>query len=155
MAMPMDEMQLQDTNPQEENPGSAPMGAAEDTEDDDRLRALIESTNIAEKLDEEKIQEISRQCKDGFEFDLESRSDWDKASKEWTKLALQIREEKTYPWVGASNVKYPLLSTAAMQFNARAYPSLVPADNKVGKWRAVGADTDGQKAERARRLGLH
>src|SRR5574343_215545 len=155
MAMPMDEMQLQDTNPQEENPGSAPMGAAEDTEDDDRLRALIESTNIAEKLDEEKLQEISRQCKDGFEFDLERRSDWDKASKEWTKLALQIRKKKTYPWVGASNVKYPLLSTAAMQFNARAYPSLVPSGNKIVKTTVIGKDPTGEKLEKANRISTY
>ena len=52
MAMPMDETLLADTE-------SEPMGAAEDTEDDDRLRKLIEETNIAEKLDEEKLQEIN------------------------------------------------------------------------------------------------
>lgn len=147
MAMPMDETQLQDIE--------APMGAAQDTEDDDRLRKLVESTNIAENLDKEKLEEISRQCKDGFEYDLQSRADWDKAAKEWTKLALQVREEKTYPWVGASNVKYPLLSTAAMQFNARAYPSLVPSGNKLVKTVVIGRDPTGEKLKRAERISTY
>jgi chaperonin GroES len=48
---------------------------------------------------------------------------WQLECQEWLKLAKQTIEPKTYPWPGASNVKYPLLSTAAMQFAARAYPS--------------------------------
>jgi predicted phage terminase large subunit-like protein len=45
---------------------------------------------------------------------------------EWLKLATQVMEKKNYPWPNAANVKYPLLTTAAMQFAARAYPALVP-----------------------------
>lgn len=120
-----------------------------------KINDLINSDNIANELSDEQLKKIGTDVLEGFEADLSSRLRWEEDLEKWTKLALQIVEEKTYPWKGASNVKYPLLSTAAMQFNARAYPSLVPADNKVVKCRVVGADPDGQKAERARRLGLH
>lgn len=120
-----------------------------------KIEDLISSDNIADELKEEQLKKIGTQVYDGYESDLKSRALWEKDLEKWTKLALQIVDEKTFPWKGASNVKYPLLSTAAMQFNARAYPSLVPADNKVVKCRAVGADPDGQKAERARRVSLH
>lgn len=120
-----------------------------------KINDLISSDNIADELSDEQLKKIGTDVLEGFDSDLASRLRWEKDLEKWTKLALQIVEEKTYPWKGASNVKYPLLSTAAMQFNARAYPSLVPADNKVVKCRVVGADPDGQKAERARRLGLH
>jgi chaperonin GroES len=120
-----------------------------------KINDLISSDNIADELSDEQLKKIGTDVLEGFDSDLASRLRWEEDLEKWTKLALQIVEEKTYPWKGASNVKYPLLSTAAMQFNARAYPSLVPADNKVVKCRVVGADPDGQKAERARRLGLH
>ena len=120
-----------------------------------KINDLIASDNIADELSDEQLKKIGTQVYDGYETDLKSRSLWEKDLEKWTKLALQIVDEKTFPWKGASNVKYPLLSTAAMQFNARAYPSLVPADNKVVKCRAIGADIDGMKAERARRVSLH
>ena len=120
-----------------------------------KINDLISSDNIANDLSDEQLKNIGTTVYDGYETDLKSRSMWEKDLEKWTKLALQIVDEKTFPWKGASNVKYPLLSTAAMQFNARAYPSLVPADNKVVKCRVVGADPDGMKADRARRVGLH
>lgn len=119
------------------------------------VRALVESTNIAKTLSKEKLQEISGIVKTGFEYDYESRQAWATAAKEYTKLALQVKEEKSYPWPGASNVKYPLLSTAAMQFNARSYPSLVPSGGKVVKAVVIGKDPTGEKKERAERVSAY
>jgi len=64
----------------------------------------------------------------GINADITSRQDWMDKNEQWLKLALLIREEKSFPWPKASNIKYPLIATAAMQFSARAYPALVPAD---------------------------
>ena len=116
------------------------------------LRAFLESKNIAEKLDDEKLEDISQQVSDGFEYDLRSRAHWEKCLTEWTNLALQIREEKSWPWVGASNVKYPLLSTAAMQFNARAYPSLLPSTGDIVKCEVIGFDPQGFKLDQSKRV---
>ena len=120
-----------------------------------KIENLIASDNIADELPETELKKIGTDVYEGYESDLNSRAGWERDLEKWTKLALQIVDEKTFPWKGASNVKYPLLSTAAMQFNARAYPSLVPPDGKIVKCRAVGMDIDGQKAERARRVGVH
>lgn len=75
--------------------------------------------------------------------------------EEWTKLAKQTREMKTYPWPKASNIKFPLLTTAAMQFAARAYPSLVPSDGQVVKSVVIGDDLDGSKADIATRVSKY
>lgn len=125
----------------------------EKEQEDESLLKLIESTNIAKKLKKEKLEELAAFVSDGFETDLRSREDWEKCLDEWTDLALQTKEEKTSPWVGASNVKYPLLSTASMQFNARAYPSLVPATGAIVKCEVIGRDPQGLKLEQAKRVG--
>ena len=120
-----------------------------------KIENLIASDNIADDLDDETLSKIGIDVEEGFDTDLNSRSAWERDLEKWTKLALQIVEEKTYPWKGASNVKYPLLSTAAMQFNARAYPSLVPPDGRIVKCRVIGADPMGEKAARAHRISTH
>jgi hypothetical protein len=38
---------------------------------------------------------------------------------------------KDYPWPGAANMKWPLLTIASMQFNARMYPAVIKGDEAV------------------------
>lgn len=127
----------------------------QDTNATTSLRAMVEDSNIAKKLSEQELLEIGNDAAEGFEYDLKSRNHWEQNLKEWTKLALQVKENKTWPWVNASNVKYPLVSIASMQFNARAYPSLVPATSDVVKVEVIGKDQDGQKLEKAKRIGKY
>jgi len=117
------------------------------------LRKMVEEINLALTMDEQTLSKISSQVSDGFEYDMESRREWETNLEDWTKLSLQIREEKTFPWPKASNVKYPLLSTASMQFNARSYPSLVPSTGDVVKVEVIGKDKTGEKLEKAKRVG--
>ena len=124
----------------------------DETSDEQSVSQLIDQTNIAEHLDEDRLNEIGNDAFMGYEYDLDSRSEWENCLDEWLKLAKQVKEEKSYPWPKASNVKYPLLSTAAMQFAARAYPSLVPANGKIVYGRVVGKDPKGEKLERATRV---
>lgn len=119
------------------------------------IEKILQSTNVAELLEEGILLSIGDEAHRGFRADLRSRIPWEKDLTNWTKLALQISEDKTYPWAGAANIKYPLLATAAMQFAARAYPTLVPSDGKIVKCKVIGSDADGQKTERARRVSLH
>lgn len=120
-----------------------------------RLRGFIESVNIAEKLDEETIRKIGYECAEGFEVDLMSRDVWERKVNEYTKLAQQLQEQRSYPWPKASNVKYPLLSTAAMQFAARAYPTLVPSDGHIVLGQVIGKDPDDQKQDQADRISTY
>lgn len=112
-------------------------------------------TNLAEDLDKDILIKIGKECSDGFERDLESRATWDEKLEEWTKLALQVQEDKNFPWPNAANVKYPLLSTAAMQFAARAYPSLIPSSGKLVTGVVIGSDPTGEKAKRAKRVSTY
>lgn len=114
-----------------------------------KLNKFINDVNIADSLTEDELKKIGKECKAGFEDDLLSRDDWERELDEWTRLAMQVRERKSFPWTNASNIKYPLLSTAAMQFNARAYPSLVPPDGKLVNGHVNGKDPDGSKLDTA------
>ncbi|MGB1214600.1 MAG: hypothetical protein ACPG4X_14645 [Pikeienuella sp.] len=118
------------------------------------LSEYIESDNIADMLDDTQLGEIGRKVVDEFEIDKQSRADWEQDNKDAMDLALQVAEKKNYPWPGASNVKYPLLTTAAIQFAARAYPAIVPAGNVV-KAKVVGKDENGEKRNRAGRVSRH
>lgn len=120
-----------------------------------RLETILKTNNIAEKLDTDKRKDIATKAIEGFKVDLASREPWEKDIKTWTELALQISAEKTYPWPKASNVKYPLLATAAMQFSARAYPNLVPSHGKLVKVKVNGFDQTGEKTAKADRVGKH
>lgn len=144
----MDQMPAQAAQPDIPHPDSNPGP-------DGRLRKYIESVNIAEELDEEKLKQIAYDVAEGFEVDLQSRKEWEHKIAEYTKLAQQIQEQKAYPWPKASNIKYPLLSTAAMQFAARAYPTLVPSDGHVVNGQVIGKDPDDQKQDQAERIGTY
>lgn len=109
--------------------------------------------NIAEELDLD-LEKIGAEVVDGYDADLRSRQAWDAEMKEAMDLALQIREKKNFPWEGASNVKMPLMTEAALQYNSMMYPALVPSVNIV-KTRIVGEDKNGQKQESAIRVGKH
>jgi chaperonin GroES len=122
---------------------------------DNTVARLLASTNLADTMSEDKLEEIGATCKAGFERDLRSREDWERELDEWTDLAMQIRTEKTFPWPKASNVKYPLLSTASMQFAARAYPSLIPSNGKVVQGTVIGKDPTGQKRAKADRVATY
>lgn len=126
-----------------------------ETSEDINLDNVIQNKNLAEDMDEEELIEIGSQCKRGFEADLDSRYDWECDLEEWINLAKQLRETKNYPWPNSSNVKYPLLSTAAMQFAARAYPSLIPSNGDVVKTKVLGKDPTGEKLEKANRVSAY
>lgn len=113
------------------------------------------SANLLKGMTEEEKLKISEFCKRGFEDDLDSRSEWEQNIDDWIALAKQTKEDKTYPWPGASNVKYPLVATAAMQFAARSYPSLVPSNGKVVNVSVIGKDPTGEKFEKAQRVGSY
>ena len=134
------------------------LGTEQDPGQEDQqtsMSQMLDSVNIAEKLDKDKLQEIGQEAFKGFELDLQTCTEYHKNVDEWTKLARQALEPKTHPWPRAANIKYPLLSTAAMQFAARAYPSLLPSDGQVVKARPVGKDLDGSKSKIAEAVSVY
>lgn len=118
------------------------------------LTQLARSDNILSMLSEEDKHVIAQHCYHGFELDENSREGWLKRSADSMKLALQVVEQKSFPWAGASNVKFPLVTIAALQFHSRSYPLLVSGPDVV-KMRVVGEDQDGTKNARAMRVSSH
>lgn len=120
--------------------------------DTSRVDQLLENSNIAEGLEDDVLDKIGKDTIDEYTDDLTSRADWEEKHEEWLKLATQVMEEKTFPWPGASNTKFPLLATAALQFHARAYPALVNG-NKLVKTQVLGKlDQEGFKRARSFRV---
>lgn len=132
--------------------GEAGQPAIEDS------RSLFEETNLVEKImktkdGEDFLQKVGADCKRGYDADLASRASWENDIQDWMDLACQVRENKSFPWPDASNVKYPLISVAAIQFSARAYPSFIPPDGKLVKTMVIGPDPKGEKSKRGERVG--
>ena len=119
-----------------------------------KLADLVVCPNIAELLHEDDLYKIGHDVYEEFTADLLSRSAWEKRTEESMKLALQVAEAKSFPWPNASNVKFPLITIAALQYHARAYPVLINGDTPV-RCRVIGDDPDGKKERRAERVENH
>jgi chaperonin GroES len=76
-----------------------------------------------------------------YERDDSDRQEWKDVALRALSLAAQEKAgDKVYPWEKASNVRYPMLTVACLQFNARSYPAIVKGDEAVSV-KVVGRDT--------------
>jgi chaperonin GroES len=106
-----------------------------------KLLSLAESRgDISNAWSEGDLNRLGQQCVEDYQRDKAEREDWEKiVLKAQESAAQEKRGEKNYPWKGASNVQYPLLTVAALQFNARAYPAIVKGDEAISV-KVVGSD---------------
>lgn len=118
------------------------------------IDSLVKSSNIAADLDPEKVKKIGLDCKQGFDDDKTSRAQWEQFNADALKLALQVKEGKSFPWPNCSNVKFPLVTIAGLAWHAKAYPTTISGDAVV-KYKVVGKDPDNIKADRADRKGKY
>jgi chaperonin GroES len=118
------------------------------------LQSFIGQANIVPMLDADVVRKIGIEVTRGYDADHASRADWEKMTKTAMELAMQVTQAKNWPWPGAANVKYPLITTGAIQFSARAYPAIIQGEQVV-KGMVMGPDPDGTKQERADRIGHH
>jgi chaperonin GroES len=106
------------------------------------LAKLVEyeqAPNVAELLDDEQLEKIGYDVEREFKIDKQSREDWEKSAERAMEIALQVRTPKNYPFENAANIKYPLVTVAALQFGARAYPAIVDGQ-RIVKAQVVGND---------------
>lgn len=118
------------------------------------LYKFMDMENIAKDLEDDILNTLGNECVKHYEIDLASRSTWETQTENAMKLAKQIREDKSKPWDGASNVKYPLLTEAAIQFASRALPELIKGSDIV-KVEVTGDDPDGSKDARAKNISCY
>ena len=112
---------------------------------------IVKSSNLAERFSEEDLRKIGLVVYDDWMSDSLSRGEWEDRTADSMKLAMQVAEEKSFPWANASNVKFPLITIAALQYQARAYPALI-SGTQIVKARVIGADPTGEKATKASRI---
>jgi chaperonin GroES len=110
--------------------------------------------NIAKFLSEEELLELGEDVVNEFEMDLNSRKAWADSTAESMMLAKQVREAKSDPFPDCSNIKYPLITLATIQFAANTYPLLIN-NGRVVETNVIGKDPDGKLAERAERVGKY
>ena len=120
----------------------------------DQLEARFAMINIADGLDEDTITKIASLVIEDYKTDEDSRDAWKRDNKDIMDLARLAIQKKTYAGEPVANVKYPLITNAAIQFAARAYPEIIKG-TEVVKAKIVGADQEGQKAARGKRVADH
>lgn len=115
---------------------SAPVGR-------ERLILLAQSTdNLAKVMTPEALATLGVKVVEDYEKDDSSRKEWKGIAEEMLALAAQDKpvEEKNTPWPTSSNVNVPLLTVAALQFNARMYPAAIKGDEAV-LCKVIGQDS--------------
>ena len=105
------------------------------------FRLANKEGDFSEALDLDDLAKIGEDACSDYEKDQRDRKKWEEVAKEALSLAAQDMGDdlKNFPWKGASNVRYPLLTTSALQFNARAYPAIVKGDEAIS-CKVVGQD---------------
>jgi chaperonin GroES len=105
------------------------------------MRLAGSQGNIADAIDADELVKMGQTAVDEYEKDCKDRSEWEEVVLEALDSAAQDKpvEAKTTPWPNASNINIPLLTTAALQFNARMYPAVVKGDEAI-LCKVVGQD---------------
>ena len=104
------------------------------------------SPNITDMFSPVDLTRIGMEVARGYKTDRASRAEWEKRSSAGMDLAMQVVKDKNFPWPNASNVAFPLVTIAAMQFHARAYPAIVSGSDVV-KCRLPFEAEDGMQAQ--------
>lgn len=113
-----------------------------------------DAANLTSRFTDADLTAIGQAVWDGYSQDKSSRLQWEERTNAAMDLAMQMVKEKSFPWPGASNVAFPLVTIATMQFHARAYPNLVSGTDVV-KARVWGSATDPAEVDRAERISSH
>ena len=117
------------------------------------LAKMVKSPNIATMFEKIALDDLGRQVVENYNIDRQTRIEWEQRNEQAIKLALQIVETKSFPWTNCSNVKFPLLTIAALQFLARV--SILTKGRRLAKLEALGQDLDGKKTAQASRISDH
>ncbi len=117
-------------------------------------QAVIDSPNLSEFFTEQDLLKIGDWVFQCYDRDKESRALWEKRTNGALELAMQVEKAKTFPWADCSNIIFPLVTIAALQFHARAYPTIVNG-RQVVSCRVTGEDPEGREAARAKRVERH
>jgi len=117
-------------------------------------KSAIDAANLCDRFSADDLATIGDVVKQGYDADEYSRDRWKRRNQAALDLAMQVQKDKNFPWPGCANVDFPLITIAALQFHARAYPAIIQGTDVV-KYRVVGEDPEGTEKARSERIGTH
>lgn len=117
-------------------------------------RDLLQAPNLADRFTAEDLTCIGQHVWEGYSRDQASRYPWLRRTEAAMDLAMQVQKDKNFPWPGCSNVIFPLITIAALQFSSRSYSNIIQGTNVV-KQRVAGENPSADLLARARRIGSH
>jgi chaperonin GroES len=91
----------------------------------------FKTKNLVEHVEKEELRKIGDQVVMDYDRDYKSSEQWREQRARWLKLFMQHVDPKNFPWENAANIPVPTLTTAIVQFQARAYEALMPAKDKI------------------------
>jgi hypothetical protein len=104
--------------------------------------------NLALKMSEEKLEEISKDMYEGYSRDYNSLGVLREHREQYIKLFELITKKKDTPWAGASNVLLPTITTACINFQSRASPVILPPYKIVKPIINSNQETEYKKGQR-------
>lgn len=117
-------------------------------------QGVLEAPNLCDRLSTADLKRIGLLVSEGYERDKNSRIRWMRRMEAGMDLAMQVQQAKNFPWPGCSNVIFPLVTIAALQFSARSYSNIISGVDVV-RYRVVGEDPQGVARSRADRISKH
>ncbi len=124
-----------------------------------QLKKFIKADNIVTLLLEREdgdslLVGIGQKCLQGLDEDYASMKDWLIQADQAMDLAGLKEEVKNYPFSKAANIKFPLVTTAVLQYTSRTIGEMM-RDGKVCNYKVNGRDPAQLKARRGQRRSLH
>lgn len=116
-------------------------------------RDVMLAPNLLDRFTERDVGSLSGAVWGGYDRDKKSRVVWEKRNEAAMDLAMQISAGKSFPWPGCSNVVFPLITIAGLQFSARSYGALVQG-TQIVRYQTFGK-MDASVLDRAKRIGKH
>jgi chaperonin GroES len=95
--------------------------------------------NAVDLFTKSELDDIAQKIQFDYDQDLTTCSRKFEELKKIMALAMIVTETKSYPWNGASNVIFPLIANAAINYGSLFYPGVIQ-DDAVVKAKIIGKD---------------
>lgn len=123
------------------------------SETNNKLADIPFDANLAEYLDEETLEELAEDVKEGVECDISSREGYEESLMDALRLLKSMPDSDdtaSLPFDGACDVVHPMLIEACTKLQSRASNELLPANGPVKTKIVYGEDEEGLKPQALR-----
>lgn len=108
----------------------------------DKILKFLNTVNIADLLDDDKLKQIAQDVVLGYQIDEDSREVWLNTNLEAMKIIKHCennKEKRDFPFSDSAKVIYPLLAPATIQLASRLAQHIT-RNNRVGECAVLGKD---------------